>query len=101
MPLSARGALTSADYDVDAAPAAQFYPAIRTYWPGLPDGALQPAYAGLRPKISGPDEPSADFVVSDPDKHGCAGLINLFGIESPGLTASLALGEICARLVRD
>jgi L-2-hydroxyglutarate oxidase LhgO len=86
---------------VDAARAAQFYPAIRTYWPGLPDAALQPAYAGLGSKISGPDEPSADFVVSGPDKHGCAGLSNLFGIESLGLTASLALGEICARLVRD
>jgi L-2-hydroxyglutarate oxidase LhgO len=87
-------------YDVDAAHAAKFYPAIRTYWPGLPEGSLQPAYAGLRPKISGPGEPSADFEVSDPNRHGVPGLINLFGIESPGLTASLAHGEACARLVR-
>jgi L-2-hydroxyglutarate oxidase LhgO len=91
----------AADSDVDATRAAQFYPAIRAYWPGLPDGALQPAYAGLRPRISGPGEPSADFVVSAPDEHGCRGLINLFGIESPGLTAALALGDLCARLVHD
>jgi L-2-hydroxyglutarate oxidase LhgO len=87
-------------YDVDATRAAQFYTAIRTYWPGLLEGALQPAYAGLRPKISGPGEPSADFGVSAPNEHGLSGLINLFGIESPGLTASLALGDACARLVR-
>ncbi len=89
------------NYNVDSTRAQQFYPAIRSYWPDLPDGALQPAYAGIRPKISGPGEPSADFVVSDPGKHRCEGLINLFGIESPGLTASLALGDAVARLVHN
>jgi L-2-hydroxyglutarate oxidase LhgO len=89
------------NYDVDSTRAQQFYPAIRSYWPDLPDGALQPAYTGIRPKISGPGEPAADFVVSGPSEHGCEGLINLFGIESPGLTASLALGDAVARLVRD
>jgi len=87
------------DYDVDPSRAEQFYPAIRKYWPPLADGALQPAYAGVRPKISGPGEPAADFKVSGPGEHGVAGLINLFGIESPGLTASLALGDVCANLV--
>ena len=76
------------DYDVDAGRSAGFYAAIRKYWPGLPDGALQPAYAGIRPKISGPGEPPADFRIDGPSSHGVAGIINLFGIESPGLTAS-------------
>jgi L-2-hydroxyglutarate oxidase LhgO len=89
----------TADYDVDPARASAFYTAIRGYWPALPDGALQPAYAGLRPKLTGPGEPPADFLISDPAEHGCQGLINLFGIESPGLTASLALGDACARLI--
>jgi L-2-hydroxyglutarate oxidase LhgO len=89
------------NYDVDSAHVHHFYTAIRSYWPDLPDGALQPAYAGIRPKISGPSEPTADFVVSDPAEHGCEGLINLFGIESPGLTASLALGDAVACVVRN
>jgi L-2-hydroxyglutarate oxidase LhgO len=83
----------SVDYAVDPARGAVFYDAIRRYWPGLPDGALQPGYAGIRPKISGPGEPAADFWIDGPETHGVPGLINLFGIESPGLTASLAIAE--------
>lgn len=87
------------DYRVDPARAARFYAAIRRYWPGLPDGALEPGYAGIRPKISGRGEPAADFVVQGPREHGVAGLVHLFGIESPGLTASLALADdVAARL---
>ncbi|WP_298688581.1 NAD(P)/FAD-dependent oxidoreductase [uncultured Sphingomonas sp.] len=88
------------DYDVDPARADRFYGAIRRYWPDLPDGALAPAYAGIRPKISAPGEPAADFCISRPRDHGVAGLINLFGIESPGLTSSLAIGEHVAAMVR-
>lgn len=83
----------SLDYTVDPAGASRFYAAIRRYWPGLADGALAPGYAGIRPKLSGPGEPAADFRVDGPDVHGVPGLINLFGIESPGLTASLALAD--------
>jgi L-2-hydroxyglutarate oxidase LhgO len=82
------------DYAVDARRGEGFYAAIRRYWPSLPDGALLPAYSGVRPKISGPGEPAADFVVQGPALHGVPGLVNLFGIESPGLTASLAIGDI-------
>jgi L-2-hydroxyglutarate oxidase LhgO len=81
------------EYDVDLARAEGFYAAIRRYWPALPDGALAPGYAGIRPKISGPGEPNADFRVSGPAEHGIGGLVNLYGIESPGLTASLALAD--------
>jgi len=81
------------DYRVDPARATGFYSAIRRYWPGLPDGALAPAYAGIRPKTSGPGEPPSDFVIQGPREHGVPGLVHLFGIESPGLTASLALAE--------
>ncbi|HVJ53309.1 MAG TPA: NAD(P)/FAD-dependent oxidoreductase [Aliidongia sp.] len=85
------------DYNVDIARAAGFYAAIRRYWPALPDGALQPGYSGMRPKISGPGEPAADFRIDGPAAHGVPGLVNLFGIESPGLTASLAIaGEVAA-----
>ena len=87
------------DYTVDAARGEAFYDAIRRYWPALPDGALQPAYAGIRPKLSGPGQPAADFVIQEASGHGVPGLINLFGIESPGLTASLALAEeVLARI---
>jgi L-2-hydroxyglutarate oxidase LhgO len=79
------------DYTVDPARADSFYAAVRKYWPDLPDGALQPGYAGIRPKIVPPGKPAQDFVVQGPQTHGVPGLINLFGIESPGLTASLAL----------
>lgn len=81
------------DYTVDARRGDKFYAAIRTYWPGIADGALQPGYAGIRPKISGPKEPAADFTIAGPATHGVPGLVNLFGIESPGLTASLALAD--------
>jgi len=87
------------DYRVDPADGADFEAAVRRYWPGLPSGALQPAYAGVRPKISGPGEPAADFRVDGPAQHGAPGLVNLFGIESPGLTAALALAERVAALL--
>jgi len=87
------------DYSVDPARAAHFYPAVRGFWPDLPDGALQPAYAGIRPTISGPGEPPLDYQVRGPDVHGVRGLFNLFGIESPGLTASLGLAEYVAKMV--
>jgi L-2-hydroxyglutarate oxidase LhgO len=78
----------SCEYTVDAQRGASFYEAVRRYWPGLGDGALQPGYAGVRAKISGPAEPAADFRIDDATVHGVPGLVNLFGIESPGLTAS-------------
>jgi L-2-hydroxyglutarate oxidase LhgO len=81
------------DYDVDAARAAAFESAIRRYWPGLPDGALQPGYSGVRPKIHAPGTSAPDFRIDGPAVHGLDGLVNLFGIESPGLTAALAMGE--------
>jgi L-2-hydroxyglutarate oxidase LhgO len=86
------------DYTVDPRRADRFYAEIREYWPGLPDGALQPAYAGIRPKLSGPGEPARDFVIAGPGEHGVDGLVNLFGIESPGLTASLAIGAMVAEI---
>ncbi|MGE0734646.1 MAG: NAD(P)/FAD-dependent oxidoreductase [Alphaproteobacteria bacterium] len=84
------------DYAVDPRRADRFYAAARAYWPGLPDGALAPAYAGIRPKISGPGEANADFVLQDTAEHGVDGLINLYGIESPGLTACLAIADAVA-----
>ncbi|VXC52901.1 FAD-dependent oxidoreductase [Burkholderia sp. 8Y] len=90
----------SLNYDVDPRRADSFYAAIRAYWPGLPDGALQPAYAGIRPKLSGPGQAAADFMIQGKSAHGVPGLVNLFGIESPGLTASLAIGERVADMAR-
>jgi L-2-hydroxyglutarate oxidase LhgO len=81
------------DYTVDPSRAESFYSTVRRFWPGLPDGALQPDYAGIRPKLHGLGEPQGDFVIDD----SVAGLICLFGIESPGLTSSLAIGEEVAR----
>lgn len=81
------------DYTVDPGRADSFYASIRRYWPALPDGALVPDYAGIRPKIHGPDQPQPDFRIDGPDAHGQEGLVTLFGIESPGLTSSLAIGE--------
>jgi L-2-hydroxyglutarate oxidase LhgO len=81
------------DYAVDPARAERFYPAIRRYWPTLPDGALMPSYSGIRPKIVPPAVASQDFLIQGPKDHGVAGLINLFGIESPGLTSSLAIAD--------
>jgi len=86
------------DYAVDPARAAAFYAAIRSWWPQLEDGRLQPGYAGVRPKIVGPGEPDADFRIDGPAAHGVPGLIHLYGIESPGLTAALAIGEQVAVL---
>lgn len=87
------------DYRVDPADGAGFADEVRRYWPALPDGALQPGYAGVRPKISGPGEPTADFRLDGEAVHGVPGLVNLFGIESPGLTAALAIGEDVAALL--
>jgi|SRR5579883_175146 len=87
------------DYTVDPRRGERFYAAIRRYWPGLKEGALQPAYAGIRPKISGASEPAADFLIQGPAEHGVPGLVNLYGIESPGLTASLAIAGEVARLL--
>ncbi|MCC6889232.1 MAG: NAD(P)/FAD-dependent oxidoreductase [Hyphomicrobiales bacterium] len=87
------------DYSVDPGRAEAFYHSVRSFWPALADGALSPAYAGIRPKITGPDEPVADFVIQGPREHGIPHLVNLFGIESPGLTASLAIGEYVAGLL--
>jgi L-2-hydroxyglutarate oxidase LhgO len=81
------------DYDVDPARAVKFYADVRRYWPGLKDGALEPDYAGIRPKLHGPGEPQPDFRLDGPEVHGIPGLMALFGIESPGLTSSLAIGE--------
>lgn len=89
------------DLNVDPQRANAFYAAVRQYWPALPDGALVPAYAGIRPKISGPGDPSADFCIQGPSEHGIAGLVNLFGIESPGLTSSMAIGEHVAAMLID
>ena len=81
------------NYDVDPARADSFYAAVRNYWPGLPDGSLQPGYAGIRPKIQAKGEPARDFMVQGPQDHGVPGLVNLFGIESPGVTSSLAIAD--------
>jgi L-2-hydroxyglutarate oxidase LhgO len=87
------------DYDVDPRRAATFYPAIRTYWPGLADGMLVPDYAGIRPKLTGQGEPAADFMIDAPSDHGLPRIVHLFGIESPGLTASLSIAqEVLAKL---
>ena len=81
------------DYDVDPGRSRVFYDAIRRYWPGLKDGSLQPAYCGIRPKMQPKGEPSRDFLIEGPEEHRVEGLVNLFGIESPGLTAALAIAE--------
>ena len=81
------------DYAVDPRRGDRFYGEVRRYWPALPDGALEPAYSGMRPKISGQGERNADFVIEGPATHGVPYVVNLFGIESPGLTASLAIAE--------
>ena len=87
------------DFAVDPARSDAFYAAIRRYWPGLKDGALAPAYSGVRPKLQGPGQPASDFMLQGPQAHGVAGLMNLFGIESPGLTASPAIAaEVVRRL---
>jgi L-2-hydroxyglutarate oxidase LhgO len=89
------------DYTVDPKRSDSFYAAIRTYWPGLPDRALAPDYSGLRPKLSGRGQPAQDFRIDGPEVHGLTGLINLFGIESPGLTSSPAIAEEVVRRLAD
>jgi L-2-hydroxyglutarate oxidase LhgO len=88
------------DYRVDPARGDSFYAAIRKYWPDLADGSLQAAYSGIRPKLSGPGEANSDFVIQDAATHGIGGLVNLFGIESPGLTSSLAIADCVAGVLR-
>lgn len=87
------------DYEVDAARAEGFYAAIRRYWPGLPDNSLKPAYTGIRPKLVPKGTPDADFRIDGPEAHGIRGLVHLYGIESPGLTSSMALAERVAEIV--
>ena len=88
------------DYTVDPKRADAFYAEVRRYWPALPDGALQPGYAGIRPKLAGPEAPNLDFRIDGPVQHGVPGLVNLLGIESPGLTASLAIGEVALKALQ-
>ena len=85
--------VTAENYDVNPARAALFYASIRTYWPGLPGGSLVPDYAGIRPKLTGPGEPPADFMIEGPSQHRLKRAVHLFGIESPGLTSALSLAE--------
>lgn len=87
------------NYDINPARVDEFYSSVRRYWPGLADRTLTPDYAGIRPKIVGPGEPAGDFSISGPGENGVSGLINLFGIESPGLTSSLAIAREVANMV--
>lgn len=91
--------IDSLDYAVNPERSAPFYEAVRRYWPDLPDGALEPAYAGVRPKLAGPGEPERDFIVQAPADSGIAGLVNLFGIDSPGLTSCLAVADAVGRIL--
>ncbi len=94
--------LEGVDYSFDDSRAASFYAAIRRYWPALPDGALQPGSTGIRPKLGPAGSPNApDFRIDGPAQHGVPGLVNLFGIESPGLTASLALADLAVSRLAD
>ena len=88
------------DYGVDFRRCEGFTEAIRRYWPALPDDALTPAYSGIRAKLGGPDDPASDFRIDGPDRHGVPGLVNLFGIESPGLTSALAIADEVADILR-
>ncbi|WES32251.1 NAD(P)/FAD-dependent oxidoreductase [Varunaivibrio sulfuroxidans] len=88
------------DYAVDSARAERFYAAIRSYWPDLKDGALHPGYAGIRPKLQAPGTAQRDFMIQGPEDHGVGGLINLYGIESPGLTAALAIAKMIRARIR-
>jgi L-2-hydroxyglutarate oxidase LhgO len=87
------------DYAVDPGRAALFAAAIRSYWPGLPEDALEPGYAGIRPKLQAPGEPPRDFLIQGPQHHGVPGYVALYGIESPGLTSSLAIGEMVREII--
>ncbi|MEO0466582.1 MAG: NAD(P)/FAD-dependent oxidoreductase [Pseudomonadota bacterium] len=95
----AEGAAPPFDYRVDPARAHHFYAAVRRYWPGLAEGALSPDYAGVRPKLVGEGQPSGDFIIEGPREHATSGLVNLLGIESPGLTSSLAIADHVLELV--
>ena len=88
------------DLAVDATRSESFYAEVRKYWPALADGALIPGYAGIRPKIHAPHEPARDFLIQGPSEHGVPGLVNLFGIESPGLTSALAIGDYVAEIFK-
>ncbi|MDP3355332.1 MAG: NAD(P)/FAD-dependent oxidoreductase [Polaromonas sp.] len=88
------------DLVVDPARGEAFYGEVRKYWPGLPDGALQAGYAGIRPKIQSPSEPARDFLIQGPADHGVRGLVNLFGMESPGLTSALAIGRQVSEMLQ-
>ena len=87
------------DLLVDPSRGDAFYAEVRKYWPSLKDGALQAGYAGMRPKLQGPGQAAGDFVIQDESAHGVAGLVNLFGIESPGLTSSLAIAEYVSQML--
>ena len=87
------------DYDVDPARADKFYDAVRKYYPALRDGAIQPGYSGVRPKLQAPGDTACDFVIQGPEEHGVHGLVNLFGIESPGMTSSLAIADYVSKIV--
>jgi L-2-hydroxyglutarate oxidase LhgO len=89
---------TADDLVVNPARGDAFYAEVRKYWPQLQDGSLIAGYAGIRPKISAPTEVAADFVIQGPNDHGIAGLVNLFGIESPGLTSSMAIGQYVSEI---
>ena len=91
--------INSIDYDVDPRRSDDFYEAVRRYWPGLQDGALHASYSGIRPRITPPGEPLCDFVVQGPGEHGISGLVNLFGIESPGLTSSMAIADYVVEML--
>ncbi len=88
------------DLTVDASRGDAFYAEVRKYWPGLKDGALIPGYCGIRPKINAPNEAASDFMIQGPADHGVPGLVNLFGIESPGLTSALAIGELVEKMLK-
>jgi L-2-hydroxyglutarate oxidase LhgO len=87
-------------YDVDARRGDSFYAAIRRYWPDLGDNALRPGFAGIRTKLRPQGQPASDFLIQGPDVHGITGLVNLYGMESPGLTASLSIGAHVAELLQ-
>jgi len=87
------------DYEVDPRRGETFYEAVRCFWPELPDNSLLPAYSGIRPKINAKGSAAADFVIQDERTHGVGGLLNLFGIESPGLTSSLALADHVSEII--
>jgi L-2-hydroxyglutarate oxidase LhgO len=91
----------SIDYTVNPSRGDAFYAAVRTYWPEMPDGALSADYSGVRPKLSGPGEAVADFLLDGPEQHGLPGLVQMFGIESPGLTSSLAIADAVVEMLAD